>query len=63
MEWLPIESPPKDGRGILAWNREWNTQQIVFWRDGHWNLPIRRIGFLTVPNPTYWMLPPEPPPF
>ncbi len=61
MDWMPIETAPKDGRGILAFiNEEWI--EGMFWNGGEWSYlsygDITRYGRY---QPTHWMPLPAPP--
>lgn len=67
MEWLPIESSPKDGARILAATNEHDGPLIVSWR-GKWpngTTMAWRDDALeydeTYINITHWMPLPEPP--
>lgn len=64
MEWQPIETAPKDGRGFLAYEKD-KRPFVALWLDAehpdvdeagwyeHWNFdPV---------EPTHWMPLPEPP--
>jgi hypothetical protein len=51
--WQPIETAPKDGTEILAWDGD---QHIVAWFDGDWRFSDDRQCF-----PTHWQPLPAPP--
>lgn len=60
-EWQPIESAPKDGRGILICKvpcDHWSGMFVAHWDEwGEWAFASDRF----VRNPTHWMpLPPSP---
>ena len=58
MEWQPIETAPKDGRLILAWEEQDMTYRLIFWGSSEW-----RYGPFGVEcSPTHWMPLPDPPP-
>lgn len=67
MRWKPIETAPKDGTEILAWNGE-SVQQSwwddTVYRQGKWciwrDAKLGHIYWLD-PVPTHWMPLPLPP--
>ena len=60
MEWLPIESAPKDGTRVLLYRADWMENLAVgFWSDDfqEW----RPVGGGCFPGPTHWHQGPPPP--
>lgn len=60
MEWLPIESAPKDGRDILLYRPGWMSSMCV----GYWNLTYKIWRAVEGPqfiNVTHWTPLPPPP--
>ena len=57
MEWKPIETAPKDGQAILAWDEN-ETWEIAYRQRGKWRYGPKGYSF----NPTHWMPLPDPPP-
>ena len=57
MEWQPIETAPKDGRLILAWEEPEITYRLTFWGNSEW----RYYPFGVECSPTHWMPLPDPP--
>jgi hypothetical protein len=58
--WQPIETAPKDGTRVLAWDG-WSVQTLEYW-DGNeeWG-QVGDSDRLTVSYPTHWMPLPSPP--
>lgn len=63
MEWQPIETAPKDGTRILAWDGR--SIHVAYWG---WDNPANRLAWLGghcridhIDQPTHWMPLPEPP--
>lgn len=66
MEWLPIESAPKDGRDLWLYTPSDEPAQVVgYWADswGGWNWRDSVIADCAAEEllPTHWMPLPEPP--
>lgn len=66
MTWQPIETAPKDGTYVLAWQKESETPYVAQFIMNKWitdsdnfNDPNRY--FTSFCKPTYWMPLPEPP--
>lgn len=63
-EWQPIETAPKDGRGVLVSNGQAVGEATFFAEyDGWWwagSCPTDYCDF-QVDNPTHWMPIPDPP--
>lgn len=64
VEWRPIETAPKDGTAILAWNEDYIS--IALWNKAckQWaDLTDQGIGdeCAYTDNPTHWMPLPAPP--
>ncbi len=64
MDWLPIESAPKDGEDILLAGRVGQKMRLKvgIWHANAWAVAITRSG--AIPNfehPTHWMPLPLPP--
>jgi len=57
MEWQPIETAPRQGRLILAWEESEITYRLIFWSAGEW----RYYPFGVECYPTDWMPLPDPP--
>lgn len=57
MNWLPIESAPKDGTSILVWD---GSATIAHWLGDEW---VNECSdeYLMVSPVTHWMPLPEPP--
>jgi hypothetical protein len=51
--WLPIETAPRDGTEILAWDGE--VTDVIWWDGLAWDDGRRTV------HPTNWMPLPEPP--
>lgn len=70
-DWRPIETAPKDGRALLAWNgNPLNYVWMVCWaEEGGWFIPScgrdgqTHGGYFNSPqfSPTHWKPLPEPP--
>lgn len=70
-DWRPIETAPKDGRALLAWNgNPLNYVWMVCWaEEGGWFIPScgrdgqTHGGYFSSPqfSPTHWKPLPEPP--
>lgn len=63
MEWQPIETAPRDGTPILAWN---GGVFVVYWESdpGSWwvyDPPCDERAVWNVKQPTHWMPLPPPP--
>ena len=61
-EWQPIETAPKDGTRVLAWEYPYYT--VVFWDDDEEEpyTPCWKISYGgDIMDPTHWMPLPEPP--
>ena len=56
MEWQPIETAPRDGQAILAWDEN-ETWEIAYRQRGKWRYGPKGYSF----NPTHWMPLPDPP--
>jgi hypothetical protein len=56
MEWQPIETAPRDGQAILAWDENL-TYEIAYRQRGKWRYGPKGYSF----NPTHWMPLPAPP--
>lgn len=55
--WQPIETAPKDGTHIIAWQAT-DGMRVSWFEGGMWqNFPWRSRRI----NPTHWMPLPEPP--
>jgi len=66
MEWQPIETAPKDGRGILLFYYPKQGMAFAFWADEAWFECSPCLGIEKVfdeVKPTHWMpLTPAPEP-
>lgn len=62
-QWMPIESAPKDGTRILAYEKrldgdhQYSPYDVVFWDETDWYAPCH----IYTTYPTHWMPLPEPP--
>jgi hypothetical protein len=61
-EWQPIETAPRDGTFIIAWQPHISDSDIRILRsvNGYWS-DEHGIGQSTLRDPKYWMPLPEPP--
>ncbi len=60
MCWQPIETAPKDGTGILAYNPFFGAYNTAY-TDGEWPCGFSVGCGQWFPKPTHWMpLPPAP---
>ena len=61
-KWQPIETAPKDGKRILAWQKTWYMVNTCHWSDNT-NCWIKAGVKLEHPDlwPTHWMPLPKPP--
>ena len=56
--WSPIESAPKNGITVLAYNDAWPAIYPIYWNGGCWELDDMRysaIGLGPYNEPTHWM--------
>jgi hypothetical protein len=70
MDWQPIETAPKDGRGILlfadgeVWLGRWGYSEPSgsYAEEKEWVTPSEGPGYNSqIENPTHWMPLPTPP--
>ena len=60
-EWQPIETAPKDGSKILAFEYYWVGYPFVcYWYKSRWVFHCPGTSLVEM-NPDYWMPLPEPP--
>jgi hypothetical protein len=60
MEWLPIESEPKDGRDLLCFvDGLFMGHMVLYWSDGYWREKANGMGLKS--EPTHYMPLPAPP--
>jgi hypothetical protein len=66
MEWMPIDSAPKDGTPVLGWSLDfgyrdtvWGSKRPGWGPDWLWEEPMD--GYTATWEPTHWMPLPKPP--
>lgn len=64
-KWQPIDSAPKDGRGVLMgqFDKFQRQYRVCYWTDSGWAFYQRRLGdpAVVMLSPTHWMPLPSPP--